>query len=86
MLTYCQKIMDDRNIQQLFGGTLRKWRTRRGISQDELARRATLQRTYVSDVERGRRNPSLRNIKKLADALNVSPQRLFQFETVFVEK
>lgn len=78
--------MKDKKIEQLFGGVLRKWRTRRGFTQHELARRANLQRSYISDVERGERNTSLQSIKKLADALNISPQRLFQFEMVLVEK
>jgi len=45
----------------------------------ELARRANLQRTYISDIERGARNTSLRSIKRLADALKVSLQTLFRF-------
>jgi len=75
--------MENDGIEKHFGMALRSWRTRRGISQHELARRANLQRSYISDVERGERNTSLQSIKKLADALNISPQRLFQFETVF---
>jgi len=75
--------MSDKNIKQLFGGVLRTWRTRRGFTQHELAQRADMQRSYISEVERGERNTSLQSIKKLADALNISPQRLFKFETVF---
>jgi CheY-like chemotaxis protein len=48
-----------------------------GISQEELADRAGLHRTYVSDIERGARNPSLESIEKLAHALDVSLPSLF---------
>jgi transcriptional regulator with XRE-family HTH domain len=71
--------MKDNDIEKHFGISLRKWRARRGISQHELACRAKLQRTYVSDIERGKRNASLRSIKKLADALKISLQALFRF-------
>jgi len=48
-----------------------------GISQEELAERANLHRTYVSDVERGTRNLSLESIERLARALEVSVSALF---------
>jgi len=48
-----------------------------GISQEELAERANLHRTYVSDVERGTRNLSLESIERLARALEVSASALF---------
>ena len=48
-----------------------------GISQEELAERADLHRTYVSDVERGARNLSLESIERLARALDVSVSALF---------
>lgn len=56
---------------------VRAWRSRLGISQEELAGRAGLHRTYVSDVERGTRNVSLASIDKLAAALEVSVATLF---------
>ena len=51
------------------GDNLREKRTKLGISQEELAERCDLDRTYVSLVERGRRNPSFTNLRKLATGL-----------------
>jgi len=55
-----------------FGLHMRKVRTKAGVSQEKLAELAGLHRTYVSSVERGKRNISLLNIDKLASALDVS--------------
>lgn len=60
-----------------FGRRLRALREQAGISQEELAFRSRLHRTYVSGVERGRRNISLVNIHRLARALDSSPASLF---------
>jgi CheY-like chemotaxis protein/DNA-binding XRE family transcriptional regulator len=59
---------------------VRAWRVRRGISQEELAGRAGLHRTYVSDIERGARNISLESIEKLASGLEISTSTLFESE------
>ena len=55
-----------------FGINARRLRKLAGMSQDELARRASLHRTYISDIERGQRNLSLISIITLARALEVS--------------
>jgi transcriptional regulator with XRE-family HTH domain len=55
-----------------FGKRLRVVRERVGVSQEKLAEMASLHRTYVSSVERGKRNISLLNIEKLAGALGVT--------------
>lgn len=54
-----------------FGLRLRQLRREQGVSQEELAARAELHRTYVSSVERGERNVSLETIEKLAKALKL---------------
>ena len=65
------------DLKHLFGSSVKSWRGRLGISQEELAGRAGLHRTYVSDIERGARNVSLVSIEKLADALKMSVSALF---------
>jgi transcriptional regulator with XRE-family HTH domain len=60
-----------------FGQAIRAIRNRRGISQEALALQCGLDRTYISGIERGTRNPSLTNILKLAAALEVRPSELF---------
>ena len=64
------------DITVLFGDAVRKARMKMGISQEELSHRAGLHRTYISSVERGQRNVSLRNIEKIANALEVTIQSL----------
>lgn len=65
------------DIRQRFGLAIKQRRQELGISQEELSFRAGLHRTYISDIERGSRNPSLENIEKLAEALEISVSVLF---------
>ena len=66
------------NVKKQFGLAIKNWRKKSGISQEELAWRAQLHRTYVCDIERGARNPSLESIEKLAKALSLSFSTLFE--------
>lgn len=59
-----------------FGKRLREVREAAGISQEKLAELASLHRTYVSSVERGKRNISIENIERLSVALGVSMREL----------
>lgn len=60
------------NIKKSFGQGVRKRRFELDLSQEELAMKSGLHRTYISDIELGNRNVSLINIVKLVDALNLS--------------
>lgn len=64
-------------IQERFGDAIRSRREELGVTQEELAERARIHRTYLSDVERGTRNLSLVNIERLAQALSLSLSGLF---------
>lgn len=67
------------NIQIKFGKRIREIRKDKNISQEQLANLADLDRTYVGGIERGLRNPSLKNIGKIATALGIKPKDLFDF-------
>ena len=67
-----------KTFQARFGSVVRSQRLSAGYSQEELAHRSGLHRTYVTDVERGARNPSLNSIKKLSGALGISLSELFR--------
>lgn len=69
------------DLKTLLGSAIKAERSVLGISQEELAYRASLHRTYISDVERGARNPSLESVEKLAQALELSVPTLFQRAT-----
>ena len=61
-----------------FGLRVRYFRKRLKFSQDDLADKAELHRTYIGAVERGERNISLLNILRLADALHINVKELFE--------
>lgn len=67
------------NIRKNFGLHLRKLRQEKKLTQEELADRAGMHFTYIGQIERGLRNPSLVNLHKLAKALKVSAGQLLPF-------
>ncbi len=67
-------------VQERFGEKVRRVRRARGLSQEELAHRAGVHRTYLGGIERGERNPSLKNMAGIAEALGVTLSDLFRFE------
>jgi len=68
-------------IQKQFGDRVRGLRLSKGLSQEELAFRVSIHRTYIGGIERGERNPSLKNIAAIANALGVTLSELFSFRS-----
>ena len=66
------------DIQQRLARNLRRLRQERGWSQEAFAFEANLHRTYISDLERGARNPTLTVVEKLATALRVTASVLIE--------
>lgn len=65
-------------IAASFGKRVRVLREKRGLSQEAFADLCRLDRTYISGIERGRRNPSLKAIRTMAGALGLSMKELFE--------
>lgn len=65
-------------IEEKLGLKIKQLRNKIGISQEELAFRCDLHRTYISSVELGKRNVSIKNIEKIALALEVEIIELFK--------
>lgn len=68
--------MANNDPKAILATNVRRIRLATGLSQEGLADRAGLHRTYISSLERGQRNVSVQNIFLLADALGVSPAEL----------
>ena len=64
------------DLVQLLGANVRHHRKLKGMTQERLALDAGMERSYVSDLERGMRNPSVRALGRLAVALGVDPKLL----------
>jgi len=67
------RTLKDVKLEQAFGQVLQELRGERRVSQEELGFRSGYHRTYISLLERGKKNPSLQTIFQLARALNVKP-------------
>ena len=65
-------------LERLFGQVLQETRKSRGLSQEELGFEANYHRTYISQLERGQKNPSLKAIFRLAEALGVKPSEMIR--------
>jgi transcriptional regulator with XRE-family HTH domain len=66
------------DLPKILGRNVRRLREEQGASQEEVAYRAGLNRAYLSDVERGARNPTVRVAGRIAKALDVDPSELFR--------
>jgi len=69
----------NKNILKLFGEHISTLRKNKNLSQETLAEKSSLHRTYIGMIERAERNPSLLNIEKLAKGLEVNIDELFRF-------
>jgi transcriptional regulator with XRE-family HTH domain len=68
------------NLKEKFGHKIKELREQKGHSIEYLANIANIDRTYISDIEKGKRNVSLLIIEKLSKALEVNIQELFNYE------
>jgi len=66
------------NLQTAFGKELRALRKRQGLSQEKLALECELDRTYISLLERGKRQPTLETLFKLAKKLDTAPSKIIE--------
>lgn len=73
-----QEIRDRDQGRRAFGRRVRELRQARGYSQEELAERSGLHRTYISSLERGQRNVGIDNVRVLAESLGVPTADLFE--------
>ena len=68
------------DLTQILGRNVRDWRKRRSMSQEGLALECGMKRSYISDIERGTRNPSIKALARLAEALQVEPEVLVRLK------
>lgn len=68
------------DLLKLLGRNVRAHRKRLGLSQEQLALEADMKRSYLSDLERGTRNPSVKALGRIADALKVPAHELLKPE------
>ena len=66
------------DIRKRLGSNVKKLRLKKGWSQEDFADRSDIHRTYVSDIERARRNPTITIVEKLAKALEVHASKLIE--------
>ena len=65
-------------INKEVGFRIRKYRLRKGLTQEELAFEADLHRAYIGQIERGEKNIGVNNLKKISDALNIKTSKLIE--------
>lgn len=66
------------NLSEAFGATIRRLREEKGISQETLAEASDLDRTFISMLERGVKQPTLRTLWAIAEALEVAPHAIIK--------
>ena len=78
--------MEIQCFQKAIGKTIRELRKERKLSQEELAYRAGLHRTYIGAIERGERNITVINLYKILRALNINMSYFFKKVETFIDK
>lgn len=73
------KPITHKHILEKFGQKLQQTRKSNGITQEELAAKISMDRTYIGLIERGGRNPTVRTLYKIAKALKVNSSELLPF-------
>ncbi len=68
----------DVGLERLFGQILREYRENSGLSQEKLGFESDYHRTYISQLERGQKNPSLKAIFRLARVLGITPSEMIR--------
>jgi len=68
-------------LRNIVGNNIKKYRKKMDISQEGLAERAGLHRTYIGGIERGERNITLDSLQTIATALNIAPVELIVEES-----
>jgi len=76
--------MNESNLKDIFGKVLKDLRLEAGYSQEKLALECGLDRTFVSMLERGKRQPSLTTIFTLCEKLNYSPSQMMKYVELLV--
>ena len=73
------KAITHKHILEKFGQKLQQVRKSKGVTQEELAVKVSMDRTYIGLIERGGRNPTVRTLYKIAKALKVNSSELLPF-------
>jgi len=71
-------LLSESTVLRALGSRIRELRDEKGWSQEKLAEAACVDRSYIAGIERGLRNPTVRNLLKIASALKVKMADLFQ--------
>ncbi|MGO4498606.1 helix-turn-helix domain-containing protein [Paenibacillus sp. 2RAB27] len=77
---------NEQTIKQVIGKTLKAIRIKQGLSQEDLAGKCEVDRSYISMIEVGRNEPSVSKIFELCDGLNIKPSSFFQLIEIEYDK
>lgn len=66
------------DLSKIIGNKIRNIRKKRGLSQEELSHLANMNTSFLSDLERDKKNPSLESLEKVTTALDITLEQLFQ--------